>query len=320
MPASEKIESIAIFGGGTMGPGIALTFARFGFSVCLSDMVEKVLDQSRSVIRSSLLTLAKHKKVKEAEVVIIENRIAYASSFDAAARGADLVVETITEDPSAKKALYRKLDAVCPEKTILLSNTSFLNIFEFMPENRQSRTAIAHWFSPPHILPLVEVVRGPFTSQRTMTTVVDLLKKMGKTPLVMKKYVPGFVINRLQRIIGREVFFLLDNGYITPEELDLAVKTSLAPRMMLLGLAKRYDFTGLDLSARNLENPDYPDPPLDNRPRCLFERVEKGHLGVKTGKGFYDYGDQPLEEILRQRDEELLKIMECIQVPGRDGK
>ena len=120
---------------------------------------------------------------------------------------------------------------------------------------------VTHWFAPAHILPLVEVVREPRTSDETETTVLDLLTKIGKTPVLMQKYVPGHAINRLLRIIGREVFYLLDNGYITADQLDLAVKASIAPRMCTLGVVQRYDFTGLDLSAGNLRLANYPEPP-----------------------------------------------------------
>jgi 3-hydroxybutyryl-CoA dehydrogenase len=128
----------------------------------------------------------------------------------------------------------------------------------------------------------------------------------------MEKFVPGFAMNRILRILGREIFFLLDNGYITPEQLDLAVKASIAPRMMVLGLVQRYDFTGLDLSARNLENPDFLEPPLDNRPKSLFDLVEEGNFGVKTGKGFFDYSGRKLEDVLRERDDKLLKVLKSL--------
>ncbi|MCK5202829.1 MAG: hypothetical protein KAR15_03110, partial [Desulfobacterales bacterium] len=138
-------------------------------------------------------------------------------------------------------------------------------------------------------------------------------------PIRMKKFVPGFVINRLYRALGREIFFLLDNGYITADQLDLAGKLALGARMMILGLVQRYDFTGLDISARNLENPDFFDPPIDNRPKSLFDLVQKGHLGVKTGKGFFDYSDKKLEEILKKRDSDLLKIYKNIAFSNKEG-
>jgi 3-hydroxybutyryl-CoA dehydrogenase len=186
-----------------------------------------------------------------------------------------------------------------------------LNVYELSP--RPATTVIAHWFAPPHILPLIEVVRGPETSDETLETVVALMKRIGKTPVVLKKFVAGFLINRLLRAIGREMFYLLDNGFVTAEELDLAVKASIAPRMVVLGIVQRYDFTGLDISARNLENPDFPDPPIDNHPKTLFDLVEAGHLGVKSGKGFFDYGGRPLKEILRDRDEKLLDIFRATE-------
>ena len=185
-------------------------------------------------------------------------------------------------------------------------------------------TVIAHWFAPPHILPLVEVVPGPETSDNSVNLVLDLLRNLGKIPIVMKKFVPGFAINRILRILGRETFFLLDNGYITAEQLDLAVKASIAPRMMLLGLVQRYDFTGLDLSAKNLQNEAFLEAPMDNAPKSLFSLVEQGHLGVKTGKGFYDYHGKKLIDILKERDSHLLKILKstefCLKETGGKKK
>jgi 3-hydroxybutyryl-CoA dehydrogenase len=137
---------------------------------------------------------------------------------------------------------------------------------------------------------------------------VALLEKLGKVPVVLPRFVPGFCVNRILRAIGREVFFLLDNGYVTAEQLDLAVKASIVPRAMVLGLAQRYDFTGLDLSLRNLQNPSYVEPPPDDAPRSLVERVENGDLGVKSGRGLFDYGDRAHEDLLRARDDALISV------------
>jgi 3-hydroxybutyryl-CoA dehydrogenase len=177
-----------------------------------------------------------------------------------------------------------------------------------MPDGRLPRTVIAHWFAPPHIVPLVEVIKGPGTAQDTVDLVVELLKKVDRVPIVMEKFVPGFCINRFLRILGREIFFLLDNGYMTADQLDLAVKASLIPRAMVLGFVQRYDFTGIDLSYGNLQNPSFIEPPIDNDPRTLRELMERGDLGVKTGKGFFDYSDRPLEQVLRERDMALIKV------------
>lgn len=314
----DQIKEIGVIGSGTMGPGIALSFARHGYRVRLCDQAEQALGVARSNIGASLNTLAKHGLVEASRVPEIQDRVDFTTSVKVAAENADYVVECITENPEAKKGLFHQLGEICAPDAIFASNTSFLNIFELVPKDRLPNTVIAHWFAPPHILPLVEVVREAETSEQTEKTVVELLRAIGKIPVVIQKYVPGFVINRIQRIIGREVFFLLDNGYISPEDLDLAVKASLAPRMMVLGLVQRYDFTGLDLSARNLANEQkgtFLEAPVDYAPRALVDRVREGHFGVKAGKGFYDYRNKSREEVLAERDEHLIAILQHAGLP-----
>jgi 3-hydroxybutyryl-CoA dehydrogenase len=305
----QEIREIVIVGSGVMGPGIAQSFARYGYSVRLCDQRAEALATARSVVRTSLETLEKHGIVEASRINEIEARIEFTGSVDDAVKNADLLVECVTENSGVKKALFHHLGGLCPARTIFASNTSYLNVFKLVPEDRLPNTIITHWFAPPHILPLVEVVRESGTSAETETVVMELLKAIGKTPVLMNKYVPGFAVNRIQRIIGREVFFLLDNGYITPEQLDLAVKASIAPRMMLLGLVQRYDFGGLDLSAGNLDNEEFVEAPFDNRPKALFDRVKQGHYGVKSGKGFYDYGGRSPASVYAERDDALLKIL-----------
>jgi 3-hydroxybutyryl-CoA dehydrogenase len=309
----EEIKTIAVIGAGTMGPGLAQVFAQHHYQVRLCDRSAQALEKARSVARANLETMVEHDLLEASEIETVESHISFTGSLEDAATHAELVLECITEDRESKRKLFDQLDEMCPENTIFASNTSYLNIFELLAEARLPGAVIAHWFAPPHILPLVEVVRGPGSSDNTVNVVLELLRKVGKTPVVMEKFVPGFAINRILRILGREIFFLLDNGYITAEQLDLAVKASIAPRMMILGLVQRYDFTGLDLSAKNLQNKAFIEAPLDNEPKSLFRLVEQGHLGVKTGKGFYDYQDKKLEEILHERDSSLLKILKNVE-------
>ncbi len=225
-----------------------------------------------------------------------------------AAADAGLIIETIIENREAKTALFEQLDALCPEGVLFTSDTSYLNIFEIVPARRLPETVIAHWFAPPHIIPLVEVVKGPETRAETVDAVVALVKEVGHVPTVMEKFLPGFCINRLLRGIGREVLFLLDNGYVTPEQLDVAVKASIVPRAMVVGFVQRYDFTGLDLAYNNLQNKCFVDAPVDSAPRSLVERVERGEVGVKTGKGFFDYDERPLEDVLHERDAAMIDV------------
>jgi 3-hydroxybutyryl-CoA dehydrogenase len=303
----DTIRKVAVIGAGTMGPGIAQTFARYGYEVGLFTRRQETLDRAMEVIQTNLGLFVSKGLLKQAEIAPLLGRIHPTLSLDVSVSGAQMIVETVAERRDVKWDLFHQLDALCPPDVIITSNTSSLNIYELCP--RHSTTVIAHWFAPPHILPLIEVVRGPETSDETVETVVALMERMGKAPVVMEKFVAGFLINRILRALGREMFYLLDNGFVSPEGLDRAVKASIAPRMMILGLVQRYDFTGLDISAKNLENPDFPDPPIDNHPKSLFDLVEAGNLGVKTGKGFFDYSGRPLKEILRERDEKLLQVM-----------
>jgi 3-hydroxybutyryl-CoA dehydrogenase len=309
----DEVKKVAIFGAGVMGPGLAQVFATAGYDVVMYSRKAETLDKAMSVAAANLATFVEHGLLAESAVSGVLARIKPTQSVEEAGRDADFVIETIAEKMDAKKQLYEELDAVCPEGAVLTSNTSYLNIYEVMPARRLPQTVIAHWFAPPHIVPLVEVVKGPETSQETVDFVVDLLKKVDRVPTVMEKFVPGFCINRFLRIIGREVFFLMDNGYMTADQLDLAVKASIIPRAMVLGFVQRYDFTGLDLSYGNLQNKDFIEAPIDNNPRSLVERVERGELGVETGKGFFDYGDRPLEEVLKARDAALIEVFEDVK-------
>ena len=308
----KDIKKIAVIGSGIMGPGIALDFAKAGRTVVLCDVREASLESARKVIHANLATLADHQLVHFDDIAGIEKRVTYSLSVPDSVRRADLVIECIFEEKEAKVELFKQLDSICSLDAIFASNTSYLNSLELVPDRRVPSTVIAHWFAPAHILPLVEVVRCERTHAEIEKVVLDLLRAIGKTPVLMQKYVPGHAINRLLRIIGREVFYLLDNGYMTADQLDLAVKASIAPRMCLLGVVQRYDFTGLDLSAGNLRLADYPEPPLDNAPKSLVSLVQQGDLGVKTGKGFFDYTDKPLEETLAERDDALIQILKAV--------
>ncbi|NWG02139.1 MAG: 3-hydroxyacyl-CoA dehydrogenase family protein, partial [Syntrophaceae bacterium] len=142
---------------------------------------------------------------------------------------------------------------------------------------------------------------------------VNILRDIDKKPAVFKKYVPGYVVTRLQIALQREVFYLLDHDCLSPEELDEAAKWGLALRMMVVGVVQRIDFGGLDLTARNLEKPFFPLTPLDYKPKKIFELYEQGHLGVKTGRGFYDYQGRTEAEVCKERDIKLIKMLKALK-------
>ena len=301
---------VAVLGGGTMGPGIAVTYALGGYDTAVYSRTKATLENAEAVCRNSLELFCQQNRITQEEADLALARITYTDSLSTAVDGAWYIAETIVEKPDAKQALYSQLDAILPQDVIIASNTSYLDIFQLMPENRLPHTVISHWYAPGHILPLVEVVKGEQTLPEVMDAVMQFHRSCGKTPVRMEKYIPGFIVNRLQSAMTREVIHLIENGYCTAAELDLAVKTSLMPRGLLLGLVERFDFNGLDMIANSLNNGKYVPAPAPDHPKMIFNHVDRGEFGVKTGKGFFDYSGMEYADVLRRRDEQLLKSVD----------
>jgi 3-hydroxybutyryl-CoA dehydrogenase len=313
---TKEIRNVTIVGAGTMGHSLAQVFAQSGCTVWLNDVQENILSKAKSLIASNLKTLAELGIFPGKEVAPALGRVRTTTRIEEAGREADFVIEAIIEDVDAKKEMFATLDRVCPAQTILASNTSYLDIFKFVETRRPDKVLITHWFAPPHIVPLVEIVRGPQTSPETVQVVKDLMIKAGKKPIVISKFLPGFIANRLQSALNREVLFLMDNGYATPEDIDEATKTSFGLRMPIVGLVKRFDFAGLDLSQKVLRNRQYEPPQGMDRSPSIDRLVSQGKLGVKTGGGFYEYGGRSTEEIMRERDIKLIKLREFLKGLG----
>jgi 3-hydroxybutyryl-CoA dehydrogenase len=308
----DWIKRVLVVGAGTMGHSLAMVFAQGGYEVDLVDVNRELLTKALSLIRSNLETLSKMKMITSYSIPKTLKRIHPSTSLDVAAK-ADFVIEAISENPRAKRKLLQSLDQICPPRTILASNTSYLNIFALAKTKRPQKVLITHWWAPPHLIPLVDVVKGPRTSKETVETIRVLLVKLGKTPVVMKKFVPGYIVNRLQRAMAREIFHLLDHGYATARDIDTAMKNSLGIRIPVVGVVQRYDFTGLDLVSNFEKNPSIHLVSKDVRPKTLTHLVKKGHLGVKSGKGFYDYSSKRMSDVLRERDIKLIETLKFFQ-------
>ena len=313
------MHKIAVLGAGTMGPGIALTYAMHGHQTAVYSRTEKTLYAAKSIIKSSLDLLVEENIITDECAESTIQNLTFTNNLAEAVTGAWYIAETIVESPEPKKELYEKLDEILPEDTIIASNTSYLNVFELLPARRQPYCLISHWYAPAHILPLVEVVRGPETKDIIMQQVVELHNSCGKTAVRMEKFIPGFIVNRMQSAMTREVLYLIENEYCTAEDIDLAVKTSLMPRGLLLGLVQRFDFNGLDMVAHGMKNKKFTPSPVIEKPSFIFNHVEQGEYGIKTCKGLYDYTHKPREETLKERDRMLLKSVslgiESIQNP-----
>jgi 3-hydroxyacyl-CoA dehydrogenase len=310
---SVDIERVLVIGAGTMGYSLALNFAKGGFDVCLVDSKEEILLKAEKLIGSAFDTLKEAGLITDVEISQALPRIETSTNLPEAARKADLVIEAVTESPSIKKDIFHLLDMNCPKHTIMTSNTSYLNIFEIAETSRPDKILIAHWFAPPHIIPLVEIVRGDKTSPETVEIVKEVLERLGKKTIVLNRYIPGFFVNRIQRAIQREVFYLLENNYVSIEDIDTALKSSLGLRLPIVGILQRMDFAGLDLTYAVAKNSPIELAPNSGVPKIVEQKVKKGELGVKTGKGFYDYSGRSTEELLRERDLNYLKILRVIE-------
>lgn len=312
----NTIRNVTIIGAGTMGHSLAQVFAQGGYPVWVQDIKEEILSKAKKMIAANLETLVELNLLEQGQQAPILDRIRTTIKLEEAGKNADLVIEAIIEDARAKKELFKALDQICPPPTILASNTSYMDIFQFVETNRPKKVLITHWFAPPHIVPLVEIVRGPKTAAETVEVVKALLIQMGKKPIVLTKFLPGFIANRLQSALGREVMFLLDNGYATAEDIDEATKASFGLRIPILGLVKRMDFGGLDLIQKTLSNRLYESPPNITNSPSIDRLIAEGKMGVKSGSGFYDYGGRPTEEIMKERDRKLIRLREFLRELG----
>ncbi|MGB6065977.1 MAG: 3-hydroxyacyl-CoA dehydrogenase family protein [Desulfomonilaceae bacterium] len=301
-----NVGTVLVIGAGVMGHSIAQVFAQAGIEVDLTDLNEQALTRAMTLIRTNLHTLAEFGRVPQNDIPVIMARIRPSTDLTASARKADFVLEAVSEVPEIKRAVFGQLDEICPQDTVLASNTSSLNIFEIARVKSPERLIVAHWFAPPHIIPLVEVVPGPDTDARVVTFTADLMRRLGKKPLILEKFVPSFIVNRIQNSIGKAVWEMLENEWATPEQIDLAVKASLGIRLPIVGVVQSVDFTGLDLVSDIMRSHDRIVPLVE-------EKVKQGQLGAKTSKGIYDYGGRTEEEILIKRDKQYLKMLEHLE-------
>jgi 3-hydroxybutyryl-CoA dehydrogenase len=305
----QDVKKVAVIGAGTMGHSIAQVFAQAGIDVNLADVKQEVLNHSLQLIRANLKTLVDYGKVDSKDVPSILGRIHPTTDLTVAAEDVDFALEAVVEIPEVKKKLFTRLEELCPKRAVLASNTSGLEIFKIIEVKNLSRTVVTHWFAPPHIIPLVEVVPGPQTAPEVLQLTSGLMTRIGKKPIVMKQFVQRFIVNRIQNAIAFTALEMIANGWAKPEEVDLAVKASIGIRMPIIGVLQSLDFTGLGLVNDINKNLGLKNPLIE-------EAVKQGHMGASTSKGIYDYGDRTEEEILRKRDTLFLKMLDHMEKIG----
>ncbi|TFG19136.1 MAG: 3-hydroxyacyl-CoA dehydrogenase family protein [Promethearchaeota archaeon] len=303
----KDIKSILIIGAGTMGHAICQVYAQNGFKVSLVDINMDVLTHAMNLIEANLNILAEFERVNKAEIKDIMNRIEVSTNLKEKAKTADLVLEAVKEDPNVKYEIFKNLSEYCREDIILASNTSSLDIFKILKNiKRPERIITHHWFCPPYIIPTVEISPGRKTSQETIELSLRLHEKLGKIPILLKKFVPNYIVNKIQNAISGAMYELMMRGYATAEQIDLAIKSTLGIRLPIVGVVQMHDFTGLDL-VEDIITAKGGNVPL------ISEKVKTGEIGAKTGKDHYDYGGRTEIEILRKRDSLYLKQFEFLE-------
>lgn len=307
------IEKIAVVGAGTMGPGITQALIAGGRTVNVWEPVEEAREKARIRIHDGLVTSAEQGLIARESVEELFARARFSAGLEEAVTGVDLIVETIVEKEAVKRQFYRSLVPYVRENTIVASNTSALDIFQVVPEELLAHQLIAHWYGPAQLVPLVEVVKSETAPQEMADAVMQLLRECGKAPVQMKKFIRGYIVNRILQCINREVFYLLDNNYCTAEDVDYAARMSFIPRAMVLGICKKIDFGGVDMTINNYKNGSYHLPPETGLPEVLKKMEREQAFGIKAGRGFYDYGGKDVDALLCKRDAQLAEAYQLAE-------
>jgi 3-hydroxyacyl-CoA dehydrogenase len=303
---AKDVKKVAVIGAGVMGHSIAQVFATAGIETALMDVKADLLPQALKLVGANLKTLAEYGTIQAADIPAIVKRIQPTTDLTEAVRGADFVLEAVLEVPEIKKKVFAQLGQSCSEMTVLASNSSGLDIFGLIEIRNPARFVAAHWFAPPHIIPLVEVAPGPKTSPEAVQLTAKLMERIGKRPVVLRKFFQRYIVNRLQHAMIPVIMDMIENDWASPEDIDYAVKATLGIRLPIVGVAQSMDFNGLRVVRDVCRS-------LGIKSRLLEERVEQGFLGPVSSKGIYDYGGRSEEEILRKRDMLFLKMIDHLE-------
>jgi len=303
------IKNIAIIGSGVMGSSIAQSFAVSGYSVTINDLTEELLQKSKNRIFENLSLIAEEVGLDEEQKQSNLANIHYTADLEEAVKEADFIIEAIPEVIEWKWELYEKLERIMKVDAIVASNTSTFPISRLMEKaSFPDRMIITHFFNPGHLVPLVEIVKHPQTKETVVDATLDLIRKIGKSPILLKKEIPGFIANRLQTALMREAFYLLKEDVASAQDIDTAITAGPGFRWAFTGPIEIADFGGLDTWQRVFENVA---PDLDQSveaPEIIRELVEQGKLGTKSGEGIYQYDDMLVSQKLNERDRNFIKL------------
>ena len=301
---------VAVVGAGLMGHGIAQIFAAGGHTVRIQDVSSQALATVGERVRSNLTRMAEYGLFDEKDIDATVARIETTEDLSTACEEADIVIEAISENLNLKQDIFSELDGLCGEHAILCSNTSVMSIARIAEKAiRRDRILGTHFWNPPYLIPLVEIVRTEETADWCIDKVYNLLLEVGKEPVRVNKDVPGFIANRMQHALWREAFAIIDEGICDAETVDTAVRNSFGMRLPALGPVTNADLVGLDLT---LAIHDYILPYLNaskEPSKTLRERVSTNQLGFKTSSGFLDWTSEDIESTRNELSTYLMETL-----------
>jgi len=300
----------AVIGLGTMGPGIAATLARGGMDVACCDVSAEQIKKAQGEIAVAQAVLARIGGPEAAK----PGNIRFEGDLGAAVRDAEFVVETVPEKLDIKQQVFADLDRLAPARAILASNTSGIPIGKLQEAVRaKARVVGMHWSNPPQVIPVIEVIAGPQTAREAVEKTKKIISDLGLLPVVVKKDVPGFVENRVLYAIMRECVSLVEKGVISPEELDTCIKWGIGFKLAVIGPMELLDVAGLDIYEAVAS---YLNADLDNSavvPEYITRRTVAKQLGMKTGKGIYDYTPERIQELRSRRAGLLVSVRKTLE-------
>ncbi|EGQ20753.1 3-hydroxybutyryl-CoA dehydrogenase [Sporosarcina newyorkensis 2681] len=305
------IQKVGIIGSGTMGFGIAFQFITNGMPVVLQDVKEESLELAKEKLQTYLTIFRDEGMPFKDSDEIIKSRLTCTVEIEDIA-DCDLVIESATENLKLKQKIFKHLDEICAEHTILTSNTSSLSMSDIIRdvEKHKGRVMLTHFFNPAHIVPLVELLKGPDMKQETYEEVDAFMKKMGKVTIEVRREVPGLVANRIQTALAREALSLLEDGVVSEEDLESAIFAGPGFRFASSGMLKIMDFGGLDVWDIVMEQLQ---PKIESDVRMfpiIKDKIDQGNLGVKSSKGFFKYPGMGLDEYVIERDRSLIQQLQ----------
>lgn len=305
------MENITIIGSGTMGHSIALSLAWGGLSAKVYCINNKAAKDAEQEVKKKLKTMTAHQVITDIDEESIFKYIQFTTNLEDALSGTSFIIEAITENLNLKRKLFDDISGYLNEDTVLASNTSGFLPSELSQNYKYpEQFAVAHFWNPAHLIPLVEIVPSVKTSEKTVQRIKILLEKINKKPIVLKKEITGFIGNRLQYAMFREAQYLLDNGYADKEDIDASVTHSIGRRYPVTGPLMTADMGGLDVFSAIS---DYLFKELSSQKQSgetISNLVNQGKFGIKNGEGFYEWNQEFSERVNRERDRVLLNFLE----------